>query len=146
MMARILGPSNSRLILERIDRSALSLGSARSTNHQESDLDVWIRADSLPPESVLSRLQRDLSLQAESEVDLLVLTPEKLERLKIDDAPFYNYCFLRGGLRNVEPSLTKSEHSAAPGQGLAFRSREEPGGRGLAVRYLHTIAVLQINP
>jgi len=100
MMARILGPSNSWLNLERIDRSALSLGSARGlglygswargTNHQESDLDVWIRADSLPPESVLARLQRDLSLQADSEVNLLVLTPEKLERLKIDDAPFYN--------------------------------------------------------
>jgi predicted nucleotidyltransferase len=100
MMARILGPSNSRLILERIDLSALSLGSARGlglygswargTNHQESDLDIWIRADSLPPESVLARLQRDLSHQADSEVNLLVLTPEKLERLKIDDAPFYN--------------------------------------------------------
>jgi len=97
--------ANSRAVklllnLERIDLSALSLGSARGlglygswargTNHQESDLDVWIRADSLPPESMLSRLQRDLSLQADSEVNLLVLTPEKLERLRIDDAPFYN--------------------------------------------------------
>ena len=88
------------LNLERIDLSALSLGSARGlglygswargTNHQESDLDVWIRADSLPPESVLARLQKDLSLQADSEVNLLVLTPEKLERMKREDAPFYN--------------------------------------------------------
>ena len=88
------------LNLERIDLSALSLGSAkglglygswaRGTNHQDSDLDVWIRADSLPPESELARLQRDLSLQAGVEVNLLVLTPEKLQRLKREDPPFYN--------------------------------------------------------
>jgi predicted nucleotidyltransferase len=88
------------LNLERIDLSTLSLGSARGlglygswargTNHQESDLDVWIRADSLPPECMLARLQKDLSQQADSEVNLLVLTPEKLERLKKEDKPFYN--------------------------------------------------------
>ena len=88
------------LNLERIDKSTLSLGSARGlglygswargTNHQDSDLDVWIRADSLPPESELARLQRDLGLQADTEVNLLVLTPEKLERLKKEDPPFYN--------------------------------------------------------
>jgi len=88
------------LNLERIDLSTLSLGSARDmglygswargTNHQESDLDVWIRADSLPTESELARLQKDLSQQADYEVNLLVLTPEKLERLKREDKPFYN--------------------------------------------------------
>jgi predicted nucleotidyltransferase len=88
------------LNLQRIDLSALSLGSARGlglygswargTNHQDSDLDVWIRADSLPPESELARLQRDLGLQADTEVNLLVLTPEKLEGLKREDPPFYN--------------------------------------------------------
>jgi len=92
------------LNLERIDLSALSLGSARGlglygswargTNHQESDLDVWIKADSLPPESVLARLQKDLSLQAGSEVNLLVLTPEKLERLRSEDPPFCNSLFM----------------------------------------------------
>ena len=88
------------LNLERIDLSALSLGSARGiglygswargTNDQESDLDVWIKADSLPGQSILARLQRDLSIQTGSEVNLLTLTPEKLERLKIEDPPFYN--------------------------------------------------------
>lgn len=97
--------ANSRAIkillnLERINLTALSLvparglglyGSwARGTNNQESDLDVWIKADSAPSESLLARLQKDLSLKAESEVNLLVLTPEKLERMKIEDAPFYN--------------------------------------------------------
>jgi predicted nucleotidyltransferase len=88
------------LNLEMIDLSTLSLGSAKGlglygswakgTNHQESDLDVWIKTDSLPPESMLARLQKDLSLQTGAEVNLLVLTPEKLERLKREDKPFYN--------------------------------------------------------
>jgi hypothetical protein len=39
---------------------------------------------------MLARLQKDLSLQADSEVDLLVLMPEKLERLKREDPPSYN--------------------------------------------------------
>jgi len=101
------------LNLERIDLSALSLGSvkglglygswARGTNHQESDLDVWIRADSLPPESVLARLQKDLSLQSDSEVNLLVLTPEKLKRLKKDDTPFYNSLVMSSVTLKGEP-------------------------------------------
>ena len=101
------------LNLERIDLSALSLGSARGlglygswargTNHQESDLDVWIKADSLPPESVLARLQKDLSQQAEGEVNLLVLTPEKLERLKREDLPFYNSLFMNSITLKGEP-------------------------------------------
>jgi predicted nucleotidyltransferase len=101
------------LNLERIDLSALSLGSARGlglygswargTNHQESDLDVWIRADHQPPESDLARLQRDLSQQADCEVNLLVLTPEKLERLKKEDKPFYNSLVMNSVTLKGEP-------------------------------------------
>jgi predicted nucleotidyltransferase len=88
------------LNLERIDLSAFSLDYARSfglygswargTNDRESDLDVWINVDSMPEQGILARLQRDLSLQTGSEVNLLILTPERLERLKIEDHPFYN--------------------------------------------------------
>jgi predicted nucleotidyltransferase len=101
------------LNLERIDLSTLSLGSAeglglygswaRGTNHQESDLDVWVRADCLPKENVLARLQRDLSIQADSKVNLLVLTPEKLERLKIEDIPFYNSLVMSSVTLKGEP-------------------------------------------
>ena len=98
----IVSPKATRLLLnvEKMDLFALSLGSsrglglygswARGTNHLDSDLDVWIRADSLHSESELARLQRDFGLQAETEVNLLVLTPEKLERLTRDYIPFYN--------------------------------------------------------
>jgi predicted nucleotidyltransferase len=99
--------------LERIDPSALSLGPAkglglygswaRGTNHQDSDLDVWLSADSLPPESELARLQRDLSLQAGVEVNLLVLIPEKLERLKREDPPFYNSLVINSVTLKGEP-------------------------------------------
>jgi predicted nucleotidyltransferase len=88
------------LNLEMIDLSPLSLDSAkglglygswaRGTNHLESDLDVWIKAESLPAESILARLQKDLSQQTGAEVNLLVLTPDKLEKLKREDKPFYN--------------------------------------------------------
>ena len=76
---------------------------ARGTNHQESDLDLWIRADSLPFESDLARLQKDLSRQVESEVNLLVLTPEKLERLKREDKPFYNSLVMSSVTLKGEP-------------------------------------------
>jgi len=88
------------LNLESIDPSSLSLGAAkglglygswaRGTNRQDSDLDAWISAEVQPPELDLARLQMDLSLQTGSEVNLLVLTPEKLERIKLDDPPFYS--------------------------------------------------------
>jgi predicted nucleotidyltransferase len=101
------------LNLEKIGLPALSPGSAkglgiygswaRGTNQQDSDLDVWIRVDSLPPENELARLQRDLSLQTDSEVNLLVLTPDKLERLKTEDRPFYNSLMMNSVTLKGEP-------------------------------------------
>jgi predicted nucleotidyltransferase len=63
---------------------------ASGTNRLDSDLDVWISADSLPEELGLSRLQRDLSLRAGTEVNLLVINQQKLAELKINDPPFYS--------------------------------------------------------
>jgi predicted nucleotidyltransferase len=98
-------PRAVRLILnlETLDLSTLATGPlkeleglglygswARGMNHLDSDLDVWIRANSPPEESDLARLQRDLSLLTGTEVNLLVLTPQKLAELKINDPPFYS--------------------------------------------------------
>jgi predicted nucleotidyltransferase len=101
------------LNLERIDLSALSLGFARGiglygswargTNDEESDLDFWIKADSLPEQSILARLQRDLSVQTGSEVNLLILTPEKLDRIRREDPPFYNSLILSSATLKGEP-------------------------------------------
>lgn len=101
------------LNLERIDLLALSLGSASGiglygswamgTNDQKSDLDFWIKADSLPDQNVLARLQRDLSVQTGSEVNLLMLTPEKLDRIRREDPPFYNSLFFNSVTLKGEP-------------------------------------------
>lgn len=74
------------LNLEKLDLSTLSLGPEKSlglygswasgTNRLDSDLDVWIKTDSLTDERELARLQRDLSVQSGVEVNLLVLTPQ----------------------------------------------------------------------
>lgn len=61
---------------------------AKGMNRQYSDLDALFRAEVRPFENDLARLQRDLSLKTKSEVDLLVLTPEKLDRIKREDPPF----------------------------------------------------------
>jgi predicted nucleotidyltransferase len=113
-----LDGANSRAIkhllnLERFNLSALSLSSARGlglygswangTNHQDSDLDAWIMADSLLSESELAGLQRDLSQQAGVEVNLLMLTPEKLERLRREDLPFYNSLVMKSVTLKGEP-------------------------------------------
>jgi len=84
------------LNLDRIDPLTLNLNFAeglglysswaRGTNHYESDLDVWVKVNSLPSESELAKMQSDLGRRAGTEVNLLVLTPEKLHRLK-EEAP-----------------------------------------------------------
>ena len=47
-------------------------------------------------------MQRDLSLQVNSEVNLLVLTPEKLDRLPKEDLPFYNSLIMNSVTLNGE--------------------------------------------
>jgi predicted nucleotidyltransferase len=101
------------LNLENIDLPSLSLDNAKGfglygswangTNDRDSDLDVWISAEVLPPESDLARLQRDLSLQTGSEVNLLVLTPGKLERIKLEDSPFFNSLIMGSMTLKGEP-------------------------------------------
>ncbi|MBA1343237.1 MAG: hypothetical protein C5S52_06525 [ANME-2 cluster archaeon] len=63
---------------------------AEGTNTYESDLDVWIMVDPYPSEHELARLQKDIRTMAGVEVNILVLTDEKVERIKRTDLPFYN--------------------------------------------------------
>ncbi len=63
---------------------------AQGTNTHESDLDIWVKVDAYPTEYQLARLQRDISAMAGVEVNMLVLTPEKIKSIKIADQPFYN--------------------------------------------------------
>lgn len=63
---------------------------AQGTNTYESDIDVWIRVESYPPEKELAQLQNVLRKVAGCETNLLVLTPQKMSELRSKDAPFYN--------------------------------------------------------
>jgi predicted nucleotidyltransferase len=63
---------------------------AEGTNTYESDLDIWVKVDAYPAEYKMARLQRDISAMAGVEVNMLVLTPEKMKSIKMADQPFYN--------------------------------------------------------
>ena len=62
---------------------------AEGTNTYESDLDILVKVDAYPAEYQLARLQRDISAMAGVEVNMLVLTPEKIKSIKKADMPFY---------------------------------------------------------
>ena len=63
---------------------------AQGTNTFESDLDIWIKVDAYPSEYQMARFQRDISTIVGTEVNMLVLTPEKMKSIKMADQPFYN--------------------------------------------------------
>lgn len=63
---------------------------AQGANTYESDLDIWIKVDAYPAEYQMARLQRDISAMAGVEVNMLILTPEKMKSIKMTDQPFYN--------------------------------------------------------
>jgi len=63
---------------------------ALGTNTYESDLDIWVKVDAYPSEYELARLQKDIRTMAGVEVNLLVLTHEKMEGMIKADPPFYN--------------------------------------------------------
>jgi predicted nucleotidyltransferase len=63
---------------------------ASGTNTIESDFDIWVKVEKYPPEQKISLLNKNLRAMTESEVNMLILTPEKLETLKNTDKPFYN--------------------------------------------------------
>ena len=63
---------------------------AIGTNMIESDLDVWVRADSYPPELEIAKLQNAIKKMAGCETNIVVLTPQKMKEIREKDLPFYN--------------------------------------------------------
>jgi predicted nucleotidyltransferase len=70
---------------------------ANGTNYEDSDLDIWVKVDEHPGEvkvaSLASRVREDVG----TNVQLLVLTPDKIKRLKRGDPTFY-YSLLFGSI------------------------------------------------
>ena len=72
-------------------KSAALYGSwASGTNTEESDVDIWIKTDRNPSEEELNLLYKELKTRIASEINILILTPEKLESMKKTDPPFYH--------------------------------------------------------
>lgn len=63
---------------------------AHGTNTYKSDIDLWIKVDIYPSENELAYLQKDVRTMTGAEVNLLVLTPKKIDEIKKTDPPFYN--------------------------------------------------------
>jgi len=61
---------------------------AGGTNTKESDLDIWITADLLPPPEVVASLEREWKQKLQVDLHLLILTPEKIRVLREQDKPF----------------------------------------------------------
>ncbi len=63
---------------------------ASGTNNSESDLDIFVMVNKYPSEYKISKFNRDLRNMTMNEVNILILTPEKIKTLKKTDKPFYN--------------------------------------------------------
>jgi predicted nucleotidyltransferase len=61
---------------------------ATGTNTIKSDLDIWIKTEKYPDEKELATLSKILREMLHTEIQLLVLTPQKREQIK-KDKPFY---------------------------------------------------------
>lgn len=59
------------------------------TNHEDSDLDIWIKVNRHPTEIKVATVSNEIRKNLERNVQILVLTPERIERLKKEDPIFY---------------------------------------------------------
>jgi len=62
---------------------------AEGINMEESDIDIWVYAKTLPTGIMVAELERDISRALSAEVHVLVLTREKIAGMKDSDEPFY---------------------------------------------------------
>jgi DNA-binding transcriptional ArsR family regulator len=63
---------------------------ASGTNTELSDVDIWIKVVSYPSEDEMNQLYKNIKNNTYTEVNILILTPEKLEQIKKADPPFYH--------------------------------------------------------
>ncbi len=59
------------------------------TNTGESDLDLWVYCNNLPAAADIARFQRSLRERLKTDVNLFVLTPERIRKIRDEDLPFY---------------------------------------------------------
>lgn len=70
---------------------------ANGTNQEDSDLDIWIKVDRHPDEMKVASVAADIRRIMKRNVQILVLTPERIKRLKNEDPAFY-YSLVYGSM------------------------------------------------
>jgi predicted nucleotidyltransferase len=76
---------------------------ASGTNTELSDVDVWIKVSSYPSEDELNLLYKNIKNMTTSEVNMLILTPEKLREIKKTDPTFYHSLMVGSLVLEGEP-------------------------------------------
>lgn len=62
---------------------------ANGTNYEDSDLDIWIKVEKHPGEIKVASVVGEIRKSVGRNVQMLVLTPDNVERLKKEDPIFY---------------------------------------------------------
>jgi predicted nucleotidyltransferase len=62
---------------------------SNGSNHEDSDLDVWIKTRKHPGERKVAAVSNDIRRTLGRNVQMSVLTPERIGRLKKEDPIFY---------------------------------------------------------
>ncbi|MEW6069249.1 MAG: nucleotidyltransferase domain-containing protein [Candidatus Thermoplasmatota archaeon] len=71
---------------------------ANGTNYEDSDVDIWIKVDKHPEELKIATISTELRKKLGKNVQILVLTPERIKRLKKEDPIFY-YSLVFGSIK-----------------------------------------------
>jgi predicted nucleotidyltransferase len=70
---------------------------ASGTNTEDSDVDIWIKMDKHPGELRIASVSAEIRSLLKKNVQILVLTPERLEGLRTNDPSFY-YSLISGSI------------------------------------------------
>ncbi len=101
-----LTDSNVIRILKKIEPAGAGIyGSwANGTNNETSDVDIWIKVEKKANETKIAVLSSKMRKALRRNIQLLVLTPERIGRLKRDDPIFY-YSLVFGSINIYGESL-----------------------------------------
>jgi len=70
---------------------------SNGSNYEDSDLDIWMKVYKHPGERKIATLSNDMRKILDRNVQILVLTPERIDRLKREDPIFY-YSLIFGSI------------------------------------------------
>ena len=87
--ARIIKLSNIVLFDEKIIGMGVYGSYAKGTNDENSDIDIWIKSKGPLKEDDIAKFEYEMSKKLGARLNVTVLYPKKIERLKKDDKEFY---------------------------------------------------------